>query len=93
MNLVWTFNSKGGNDYVRLESEKITIINYYIYSIQTARKLGYNTIIYTNMPEPFEGIANEVVDVNIIEDSSVWVNLKLKVLLTVMIEYANRLKT
>lgn len=80
MNLIWTFNSKGGNDYVRLNSEKITIINYYIHSIQTANKLGYNTIIYTNMPQLFNGIAKEVIEVDIVEDSSVWVNLKLKVL-------------
>lgn len=80
MNLIWTFNSKGGNDIVRLNETKITIINYYIHSITTAKKLGYNTIIYTNMTEPFIGVANEVIDIDIIEDSSVWVNLKLKVL-------------
>jgi hypothetical protein len=80
MNLIWTFNSKGGNDYVRLSSEKITIINYYIHSIQTAKKLGYNTIIYTNMSNPFIGVADKIVEVDIVEDSSVWVNLKLKVL-------------
>jgi hypothetical protein len=80
MKLIWTFNSKGGNDIVRLNSKKITIINYYIHSIQTAKKVGYETIIYTNMPEPFIDIADEVKEIQIVEDSSVWVNLKLKVL-------------
>jgi hypothetical protein len=80
MNLIWTFNSKGGNDYVRLSSEKIIIINYYIYSIQNAKALGYNTIIYTNAPHYFKDIADEIIPIDIIEDSSVWVNLKLKVL-------------
>lgn len=80
MNLIWTFNSKGGNDYIRLSSQKIIIINYYIHSIQTAKKLGYNTIIYTNMPKFFESVADEIIDIDIVEDSSVWVNLKLKVL-------------
>jgi hypothetical protein len=80
MKLIWTFNSKGGNDIVRLNSKKITIINYYIHSITEAKKLGYKTIIYTNVPEPFQNIADEVINIEIKEDSSVWVNLKLKVL-------------
>ena len=80
MKLIWTFNSRGGNDIVRLNSKKITIINYYIHSITEAKKLGYHTIIYTNLPEYFSEIADEVIDTTIQEDSSVWVNLKLKVM-------------
>ena len=80
MKLIWTFNSKGGNSIVRLDNKKITIINYYIYSILCANKLGYETIIYTNEPTYFYNIADEVIPIEIIEDSSVWVNLKLDVL-------------
>jgi hypothetical protein len=64
-----------------MDSErKEILINYYIHSINSAKKLGYYTIIYTNEVTIFKNIVDEIIELNSYEDSILWDCFKIKVL-------------
>jgi hypothetical protein len=79
--LIWTYDGKmsKGDD---TSKNRIILINYYIHSIVTAKKFGYETIIYcdSNSKKYFEDIVDEIVIVESYEDSIVWDYMKVKVM-------------
>lgn len=93
MKLIWTYNSniKVRSDdplsifYPSVENtnkRKIITINYYLLSIKNAKKLGYETIIYTDNDSSkyFKGIVDEIVLVSDYEASPLFDSFKFKVL-------------
>ena len=81
MKLIWTYNGKANVGKVT-NDRRVTLINYYILSILSAKKLGYYCIIYTNKEEItyFEDIVNEIVELNEYEGSILTDSFKIKVL-------------
>lgn len=81
MKLIWTYDGKmsKGDD---TSKNKIILINYYIYSILTAKKFGYITIIYcdSDSQKYFKDIIDEIIIVDSYEDSIIWDYMKVKVL-------------
>lgn len=80
MKLVWTYDSKinrGG----KTDKTKIILLNYYLVSITSAKKIGYKTIIYcdSDVYSYFENIVDEI---HLIEpyNTKIWDYLKIKVL-------------
>jgi hypothetical protein len=79
MKLVWTFNSKSVITNMD-DSRRNILINYYKYSIQSAKKLGYYTIIYTDSIILFKDIADEIILMNDYQNCLLWDSYKIKVL-------------
>lgn len=81
MKLVWTYNilAKVGN---KTEERKRILINYYIVSITTAKKLGYYCIMYTDSisAKYFENLVDEIHIFDNYENSVQWDCYKIKVL-------------
>lgn len=73
MKLVWTYNilAKVGN---KTEEKKTILINYYILSIQSAKKLGYYCVIYTDSYSAlyFKDIVDEIHICDHYENSVQW---------------------
>lgn len=79
MKLIWTYYP---NILFDKKDYPIIILNYHIASIQAAKKLGYYTIIYTDIvsSEKFKDVVDEIVVVNNYEDSPLFDALNIKVL-------------
>lgn len=81
MKLVWTYNDKSKN---LSDTERITLINYYITSIYQAKKLGYYTIIYCNneICKFWEDYCDEVITINdsLYLNSPLWDSFKMFVI-------------
>jgi hypothetical protein len=81
MKLVWTYNilAKVGN---KTEERKTILINYYIISIQEAKKLGYYCVMYTDSfsVKYFENLVDEIHVFDNYENSVQWDCYKIKVL-------------
>ena len=85
MKLIWTYTSNVifGNEMGKHTPERIRIlINYYIHSIQSAKNLGYYTIIYCDERSKyyFNNIVDEIITINSNEKSPLWDWVKIKVL-------------
>jgi hypothetical protein len=82
MDLIWTYDGRVKIGKMSNENRRITLLNYYIFSIMTAKKLGHNTIIYTDIDSAdyFKNLTNEIVVVDNYENSILWDYLKIKVL-------------
>ena len=81
MKLIWTYDDRM-NKGDKTSTNRIILINYYIHSIQTAKKLGYYTIMYCDesSKERFQPLVDEIHIVDSYEDTIVWDYLKVKVL-------------
>ena len=79
MKLVWTYNilAKVGN---KTEERKTILINYYIVSITTAKKLGYYTVMYCDYESSniFKDIVDEIHVEDNYENSLQWDCYKIK---------------
>ena len=79
MKLVWTYNilAKVGN---KTEERKRILINYYILSIQSAKRFGYYCVIYTDSfsAKYFENIVDEIHIYDNYENSIQWDCYKIK---------------
>lgn len=60
--LIWTFDG-GVEKTIVNETHRIVLINHYILSIMTAKKLGYDTIIYCdkNSEQYFKDVVDEII--------------------------------
>jgi hypothetical protein len=60
--LIWTYDGSVEKTIMN-ETHRIVLINHYILSIMTAKKLGYNTIIYCdkNSEQYFKDVIDEIV--------------------------------
>ena len=83
MSLIWTYNGDAVLNKIN-DSRRITLINYYILSITEAKNLGYHTIIYTNTNsiKYFEGLVDEIIELNNYHSSLQWDSFKVNVLET-----------
>lgn len=81
MRLIWTFDSGVFVDNLANTKKRI-LINYYILSIQRAKKLGYSTTIYCDNKsvEYFNEVCDEVVVVGNQYDSPLYDYIKIQVL-------------
>jgi len=81
MKLVWTYDDRM-NKGDKTSTNRIILINYYIHSIEAAKKLGYYTIMYCDKSsyERFNRLVDEIHIVDSYEDTIVWDYLKVKVL-------------
>lgn len=81
MKLIWTYDSKmsKGDDNSK---NRIILINYYIHSILTAKKFGYECIIYCDSDSVnyFNTIVDDLIIVDSYENSIIWDYMKVKVL-------------
>jgi hypothetical protein len=79
--LIWTYDDTAGKSFYK-DEHRITLINYYIFSITNAKQLGYETIIYTTnySKKYFENIVDEIIVVDRPYDTKVWDYLKIYVL-------------
>lgn len=86
MKLVWTYDSTSKD---LTETERITLLNYYILSINSAKKLGYYTIIVCNQNDIgfWDSYVDEVHYCNSYENSPLWDSFKIYVLETFRGEY------
>jgi len=86
MKLVWTYdsevntpiNSLSGWDVGYVENRKKIILNYYLHSINTAKNLGYETVIYCNplSVKYFEGMVDEIFTIEKYENTPLWDGIK-----------------
>jgi hypothetical protein len=62
--------------------KKTLLINHYLFSIESAKKLGYSTKIYTNTDsiELFKNVVDEVIVIDDYENSPLFDSFKIKVL-------------
>lgn len=60
--LIWTYDGSVEKTIMN-ETHRIVLINHYILSIMTAKKLGYNTIIYCdrNSEHYFKDVVDEII--------------------------------
>lgn len=81
MKLIWTYDDRM-NKGDKTSTNRIILLNYYILSIQTAKNLGYYTILYCDesSKELFQSLVDEIHIVDSYEDTIVWDYLKVKVL-------------
>ena len=81
MKLIWTYDDTTGKSFLG-DEHRTTLINYYILSITNAKKLDYETIIYTTLSSKhyFEGIVDEIIIINRPYDTKIWDYLKIYVL-------------
>ena len=80
MKLVWTYDSKiqrGGKS----DTTKIILLNYYLVSITSAKKLGYETVMYCD-EDVYPYFENIVDELHLITpyNTKIWDYLKIKVL-------------
>lgn len=82
MDLIWTYDGRVKVSRMSDDSRRIILLNYYIVSITTAKKLGYRTVVYTdqNSVDFFKNLVDEVHVVDDYENSILWDYLKIKVL-------------
>lgn len=82
MELVWTYDGRVKVSKMLNDSRRIMLLNYYILSITTAKKLGYYTVVYTdqNSIDFFKNLVDEINVVDNYENSILWDYLKIKVL-------------
>lgn len=76
MPLVWTYDAKSKN---LTDKERTILLNYYILSINSAKKLGYYTIMVCNPNEVhfWQKYVNEVRQCYSYEDSPLWDSFKM----------------
>jgi hypothetical protein len=81
MKLIWTYDDTVGKSFIGNEY-RITLINYYILSINNAKSLGYHTIIYTTKTSKkyFQEIANEIIIIEKPYETKIFDYLKIYVL-------------
>ena len=81
MKLIWTFNTNIPSMY-EAPWQKDILLSFYIASIKSAKKIGYNTVIYTNesLVKTFELIADDIIIVEEYEQSELFDCFKIKVL-------------
>ena len=62
MNLIWTYDGSVEKTIMN-ETFRIVLINHYILSIMTAKKIGYHTIIYCDKSseEYFKDVVDEII--------------------------------
>jgi len=86
MKLIWTYNyhaKVGDNVGAHTLERRITLVNYYILSIQSAKNLGYYTIIYCD--DTYASLFEKLVDeIHIIKSTSeneyLWDGYKIEAL-------------
>ncbi len=84
MRLVWTYDCSSKD---LTETERTTLVNYYILSINSAKKLGYHTIMICNENDIgfWDSYVDEVKYCNL--NSPLWDSFKMYALLTIRGEY------
>lgn len=84
MKLVWTYDSTSKD---LTETERITLLNYYILSINSAKKLGYHTTMVCNQNDIgfWDSYVDEVQYCNL--HSPLWDSFKMYVLLSFRGDY------
>jgi hypothetical protein len=86
MRLVWTYDSASKD---LTETERITLVNYYILSINSASKLGYQTVMVCRESDYnfWKQYVNEIHICNCYENSPLWDSFKIYALETLRGEY------
>lgn len=77
MKLIWTYDS---NSKLLTEEERIILVNYYILSITSAKKLGYHTIMVCNESENkfWKKYVVETCICDSYENSPLWDSFKMR---------------
>ena len=86
MRLVWTYDSTSKD---LTETERVTLVNYYILSINSASKLGYQTVMVCRESDYnfWKKYVDEVHICNSYENSPLWDSFKIYALETLRGEY------
>lgn len=81
MNLIWTYNFNVHRDGMENRHYNV-LIDLYRASMVSAKKLGYNTILYTNQDRVdfFQDYVDEIITAENYEDSPLFDSFKIKVL-------------
>jgi hypothetical protein len=81
--LIWTYDDSVGKSFIGNEY-RITLINYYILSINNAKSLGYHTIIYTTNTSKkyFIEVVDEIIIIEKPYETKIFDYLKIYVLET-----------
>lgn len=87
MKLVWTYDAKSK---ILTETERIILTNYYILSINSATKFGYNTVMVCNGNESnfWKRYVDMVVVCESYENSPLWDSFKMYALENIRGEYS-----
>jgi hypothetical protein len=81
MRLIWTYDSKGFLHDSHKDRRTI-LLNYYMHSIETAKKFGYYTIMYCDLVhmDLFKNLVDEIHILENYENSPLWDSFKFKAL-------------